>query len=378
MKWALYHLCRVPLWNDSISKSCVAAPKSRTPELSLPPRILLLDGGVSTHLESKLLLEQSQQQRHLKNNENIDSAPVLFSHRSLWSSSLLLTPQGQDAILSCHDDFFCAGSDIVSTVTYQCHYGACNFDQCEIDQMLRDGVHLARKAAAKSIKTNEHSAPSSKYVAASIGCYGASLADGSEYDGKYRQINPNTSQLESLIQFHRRKTEILMEVFPDGIAYETIPCLIECVAIVTLWKRLLGIIEDNPTNMKLNEIKNTTAVPAPHMKHRPMVWISFACCDGEHLNDGTKLANVMKELDELDPSLEIVQGVGINCCSFANGEYFCIEECTLSQKTYFFNFEHISFLPIKTKIISAFDFFKSSLFWVSLPTTWLPPAFIAQ
>jgi len=141
---------------------------------SVDPSILLLDGGVSTYLE------------------NLSSKGL--SHRSLWSSSLLLTDDGQDAIRDCHEAFYRVGSDIVSSVTYQCHYLCCgeakNPEETDkapqevitvedIDQMLRDGIRLAREAACKLRKEN-----TPLFVAASIGCYGGALADGSEYRGK--------------------------------------------------------------------------------------------------------------------------------------------------------------------------------------------------
>jgi S-methylmethionine-dependent homocysteine/selenocysteine methylase len=51
--------------------------------------ILLMDGGVSTHLEH--LLEQRNQK---------------FPIRELWSSSLLLSPEGRNTILQGHKDWF--------------------------------------------------------------------------------------------------------------------------------------------------------------------------------------------------------------------------------------------------------------------------------
>ena len=78
-------------------------------EISCERDILLIDGGVSTHLE-QLLQDRG----------------ASFPHRSLWSSSLLLTPKGRDWIQKGHDDWLLAGSDILTTVTYQCHYGTLN------------------------------------------------------------------------------------------------------------------------------------------------------------------------------------------------------------------------------------------------------------
>ncbi len=303
--WATSHLT-VP-WNDPDDPNSSRNEKYTATVVSTLPRIILLDGGTSTHLESKLVRSMNT----TKNNTevNADDSPN-FSHRELWSSSLLLTDAGQDAITSCHDDFYSAGSHVASTVTYQCHYGACEFPDEKVDGMLRDGVKLAKASATKFSSKQERDAEdffpkcNERFVAASIGCYGASLADGSEYDGKYHTINPQISQLDSLMHFHKRKTRVLLEQYPDAIAYETIPCLVECEAILRLWKRM----------------KEESNLPSELLQY-PMVWISFACRDGVHLNDGTKLATLLKRLDELDPDASIVHGVGINCCSFAYSEY---------------------------------------------------------
>ena len=58
-------------------------------------------------------------------------------------------------------------------------------------------------------------------VAASIGPYGAMLADGSEYRGAYAI---DDSALE---RFHRPRMEVLAHGGADVLAFETIPCLRE-------------------------------------------------------------------------------------------------------------------------------------------------------
>lgn len=145
--------------------------------------LLLLDGGVSTYLENA----------------------AAFSHRSLWSSSLLLrinsihditVNAGHEAIRACHEAFYRAGSDIVSTVTYQCHYNCCGelllqrgdvdgetraITANDIETMLRDGIRLAREARCNVLRDSTIS--KDLFIAASVGCYGAALADGSEYKG---------------------------------------------------------------------------------------------------------------------------------------------------------------------------------------------------
>ena len=174
------------------------------------PQLLLLDGGVSTHLESK-------------------HSPVPFSHRELWSSSLLLTPAGRDAIREAHLDFLSAGADIVSTVTYQAHYmplpgkeddvKRLRLDDAVVDGMLVDGVRLAKEAARHHAATC--TTRKVARIAASIGSLGGSLADGSEYTGKF---GLSIAEIES---FHRRKVQVLAGERPNILAFETIPCIEE-------------------------------------------------------------------------------------------------------------------------------------------------------
>ena len=234
---------------------------------ALGPAILVLDGGVSTHLEN--ILRQKDQ---------------VFSNRSLWSSSLLLTEEGRRDIVATHEAFYQHGADIGTTVTYQCHFGTVS-SCCPVEpqgvmvQMIQNGVQLAQTAAASSADNN-----SNKYVVASIGCYGAALADGSEYKGNY---NISKDQLKD---FYRRKVRLLAHGCqhpPDAIAFETIPCGMEVDAIMEL----------------LQEQRIT--VPC---------WISLACCNESQLNDGTEVTDVLKMIQQLDPDSKLLAAIGINCC----------------------------------------------------------------
>ncbi len=112
-------------------------------------------------------------------------------------------------------------------------------------------------------------------VAASVGPYGAYLADGSEYTGDYDRDE------EELLIFHRRRWHILAGCRPDLMACETIPSAAEGRAL----SRLLA------------ETPQTVA------------WFSFSCRDGSHVNDGTPLADCLAPLDEI----EQVVAVGVNC-----------------------------------------------------------------
>ena len=219
--------------------------------------MLLLDGGVSTYLEHVLAARGE-----------------VFSHRPLWSSSLLLDGD-KDTVQNMHKTFAEAGADILSTVTYQCHFEGNQGSDERMTQVLRDGVKWAQQA-------------SRRYIAASSGCYGSALADGSEYTGAYGEIT-----LQQLMDFHRRKFQVLAAESPDAIAIETIPDLLECRSVVTM----------------LNEQETPITC-----------WMSLACQDGDRLNDGSKLEDALDIIHEMDPNATYIHGVGINCCDSLYGK----------------------------------------------------------
>jgi homocysteine S-methyltransferase len=111
-------------------------------------------------------------------------------------------------------------------------------------------------------------------VAASIGPYGAYLADGSEYRGDY-----DLSAAE-LYDFHAPRWEVLAETAADVLACETTPSLEETRAYCRL-----AAVAGRPT------------------------WVSFQCRDESSIADGTPLQSVVA-ICEAEPN---VVAVGINC-----------------------------------------------------------------
>jgi homocysteine S-methyltransferase len=246
----------------------------------LDPSILLLDGGVSTHLQ-----------------DNLDDAGGSFEFRELWSSSLLLTAEGRKLVLQGHNKWLEAGSDILSTTTYQCHYEqalwARNIDQSsilckeQVDRMFHDAVDLARQAQSSTTKRGEiHKAA---YVAVSLGCYGAALANGAEYTGDYG----DRISVDDLVRFHRRKLEQALRCQPDAVAFETIPSYMECRALAQV-------------------LAETSTSQAPSCATRVACWISLACRNGSELNDGTPVSRALDCLSMLPVSQ--LQGIDFNCC----------------------------------------------------------------
>lgn len=115
-------------------------------------------------------------------------------------------------------------------------------------------------------------------VAASVGSYGAYLADGSEYTGDYgRSVTK-----EALKNFHRRRLQVLADAGPDLIAFETIPNKLEAQAYAEL--------------LEENDIR----IPA---------WFSFTSKDGASAASGDPITECAAVAD----SCRRVAAVGINC-----------------------------------------------------------------
>jgi homocysteine S-methyltransferase len=215
--------------------------------------ILFIDGGLSTELEAL--------------GEDLNNA--------LWSACELL--ENPDAIYQAHKNYFYAGANIAITCTYQASLEGFQKRGLSIDQskkLIRLGVELADKARCAFLKEN----PKGKaFVAASIGPYGAFLADGSEYRGNYQAT---TGKIR---KFHSSRIDVIQEVADkfDFWAVETLPSLEEALMVADI----LG--ED------------------PHP-----AWFSFSLRDHKHIAEGTPLEEVAKVLDKN----VAVSAVGVNCC----------------------------------------------------------------
>ena len=322
--------------------------------------VLILDGGVSTHLE------HMQQQKH-QQQQSSSSSSSSFEHRLLWSSSLLLTPQGQNDIRSTHDTFFNAGCDIISTVTYQLSHYFCtdseehtqpdtdntntissndytrmkqnlNLTYNDIDRLLHLGIQLAHESRLKRWHdelqhTNQQQLKQSrqsmqplhpnKYIVVSLGCFGSALADGSEYRGNYGR------SLHDLITFHQGRFNTVMDYHylnyvasddedvqkhdinanksssqVDGIAFETVPCALEVEAIINV----LQTRKKTNTNGAQNKSNDDDNVA---------IWISLACKNDSCLNDGTPINDVLQMIESLDNG-GLIHGIGVNCFDVKN------------------------------------------------------------
>jgi len=160
------------------------------------PRVL--DGGLATQLEAR--------------GAALDTP--------LWSARLLRDDPAM--IAGVHRDYLDAGADIVTTAGYQATLPglvAAGLSSDEARAVLRRAVSLARDAR------DAHPRGGAVKVAASLGSYGAFLADGSEFRGGYGR------SVGALADFHRARLEVLTDVGADLLAFETVPCVEEAEAI---------------------------------------------------------------------------------------------------------------------------------------------------
>ncbi|MFD9130235.1 homocysteine S-methyltransferase [Kitasatospora sp. NPDC059571] len=194
---------------------------------------------------------------------------------ALWSARLLA--DRPDAITAAHLGYYRAGADVAITASYQAStagFARRGLGRAEAERLIGSSVRLAREAARQA------GGGRPRYVAASVGPYGAVLADGSEYRGRY---GLSTAALE---RFHRPRLEVLAAAGPDVLAIETIPDTDEAEALL---RAVDGL-----------------GVPA---------WLSFSI-EGDRTRAGQPLAEAFALAAEADAVL----AVGVNCCSPADAD----------------------------------------------------------
>ena len=215
----------------------------------------VLDGGLATELEA--------------------SGADLSDE--LWSARLLR--DDPDVIEQVHLAYFEAGADCAITASYQATipgFVAQGMSEFEAIRLIWLSVNVAIRARdAFWAEAGNREGRERPLVAASVGPYGAYLADGSEYRGDYELDE------DGLVDWHRRRWHILARTQADLLACETIPSFAEARAQVRL-------LQETPERL---------------------AWFSFSCRDGAHISDGTPLAECAAYLDQF----EQVAAVGINC-----------------------------------------------------------------
>lgn len=216
---------------------------------ALAAGLMVLDGGMSNQLEAA--------------GHDLSDA--------LWSARLLA--DDPSAIVAAHAAYFAAGAQVAITSSYQASFDGFarkGFSRDEAAALFGLSVELARRAAEGSGDVKQP-----RYVAASVGPYGAVLADGSEYRGRY---GLTVAQLE---RFHRPRIEALAAAGPDVLALETVPDTDEAEAML----RVVGSL----------------GLPS---------WLSYTIC-GSRTRAGQPLA----EAFALAATVDSIIAIGVNCCA---------------------------------------------------------------
>ncbi|MEU4877296.1 homocysteine S-methyltransferase [Streptomyces sp. NPDC021608] len=218
---------------------------------ALAAAAVVLDGGMSNQLESA---------GHDLSDE-------------LWSARLLA--ELPEAVVEAHLAYFEAGADVAITSSYQATFEGFakrGIDRAEAARLLTLSVELAREAARRA---RGEGVARPLWVAASVGPYGAMLADGSEYRGRYGL------SVQELERFHRPRLEVLADAAPDVFALETVPDADEAEALLRAVRGL--------------------GVPA---------WLSYSIAGSR-----TRAGQPLEEAFALAADADEVIAVGVNCCA---------------------------------------------------------------
>lgn len=217
--------------------------------------LLVLDGAFGTELA----------RRGFDTNDELWSAKALFEKPEL--------------VEAVHRDYYEAGADVSTSASYQATvegFEKKGFTREQAKELIVRSVRLVQQARdAFWQQTEKRAGRPQPLAAASVGPYGAYLADGSEYRGDYK-----ASRAE-LADFHAERLAILVAAEPDILACETLPLLDEARAI----------LED------LHRYPDMGA------------WISFSCKDEAHTCGGDDVADCARLLDRESQ----VAAIGVNC-----------------------------------------------------------------
>lgn len=212
------------------------ASTNRLSKLLASKKVVVLDGAMGTELE-----RLGHDLRH-----------------ELWSGRVLRDEPAE--IGRVHDAYIDAGADVILTASYQIG---------DAPLLLKRAVSTARAACE----------PHNRLIAVggSLGPYGACLADGSEYTGRY------DISFEDLVSFYQARVGPLLDAGVDFIAFETIPSLSEAKAIAV-------------------------AIEKMHWGSA-LAWISFTCKDEAHVANGDAFGPCIAAVADLSNVL----AVGVNC-----------------------------------------------------------------
>jgi len=217
--------------------------------------VIILDGALATELERR--------------GADLDDP--------LWSAKVLL--EQPQLIREVHRDYYAAGADVATTASYQASvegFARRGIDAAGAAALMRESVALACAAREEfwAVESNRIGRRR-PLVAASVGPYGAMLADGSEYRGGYAADD------DALAQHHRPRLAALAASGADVLAFETLPSLREALVLARLLREFPG----------------------------SFAWLSFSCRDDRHTSEGDDIGECVARLRDFAQ----ISAVGVNC-----------------------------------------------------------------
>lgn len=233
---------------------------------------LIVDGGLSNELEK----------------QGCD-----LNHK-LWSAKFL--DSNPEAIIQAHLSYLKSGAHCITSSSYQASipgFISMGYDKAKAETLILKSIELAEEAIKRF--TTSGTQGFKPLIAASIGPYGAYLADGSEYHGNYGVSD------EKLRAFHQSRIDLLDHSNADFFACETIPSFLEAKVLAEILK-----------------------------KTQKQAWISFSCKDEHHINDGTPI----KECAAFLSTHPNVFAIGVNCTAptYISGLIKSIKSVSESKK----------------------------------------------
>ena len=197
--------------------------------------LLVIDGSMSTALE----------RLGCKLNDKLWTARVLAEHPEM--------------VKEVHLRYLRAGADCHITCSYQATLPGLlenGFSEPDAEEIIRRSVRVFHEAREQwwQREGGQNSGRVYPLALAGIGPYGAYLADGSEFVGRYGVDD------ETLKTFHESRVRFLWEEKPDYLLFETMPSFREVLIATELAERLGADY-----------------------------WVSFSCLDGKHICEGDEI-----------------------------------------------------------------------------------------
>ncbi len=200
----------------------------------------------------------------------------------LWTARMLR--DAPEAVAEVHRRYFRAGARVATTASYQASVPG--FVDQGLQPIESSSLVVRSVTLAQEVRDELADDGTERWVAASVGPYGAVLADGSEYRGRY---GVSAARLRD---FHGPRLELLLSAGPDLLAVETIPDLDEAEVLADLlydvnlptWFSFCAREGRTAAGQPLTEAFETAAAPTT------VVAVGVNCCPADEVLDAVRLA----------------------------------------------------------------------------------------